>query len=87
MAQECMSIFEKQKLPAAASVEQVPLFSAFFQLITELSFTELCHGDDSRRENAEAPSGRDGPAAGQSRNQVSSIADFFRMASRSSCLQ
>ena len=23
MAQECMSIFEKQKLPAAASVEQV----------------------------------------------------------------
>ena len=32
MAQECMSIFENQKLPAAASVEQVSHASAFSNL-------------------------------------------------------
>ena len=51
MAQECMSIFERDKLSLAANVEQVSCSSQCSLLSDRL--LELCNWSDRRGQNAE----------------------------------
>ena len=63
MAQECMAIFERDKLPAVANVEQVPAPLHFAWIKEMLIEVELRHWRYSRGQNAEDAGRRDGPTA------------------------
>ena len=45
MAEECMNIFERDKLPLVANVEQVRSVTSNLPLL--ISLLELCYGVDS----------------------------------------
>ena len=70
MAQNCMDIFEKEKLSELASVEQVCLpFPLAAKLIICLAV--LCDGSERRRQDAKGTGRRNGPIAGRQRRRVS----------------
>ena len=64
MAQECMAIFERDKLPAVANVEQVRT-SVSHQASLVLTRAELRHGGYGRGQDTQNAGGGDGAAAGQ----------------------
>lgn len=65
MAQECMSIFEKNKLPAVASVEQVGAFHLSTKVNQSVDiYLGLRHRCYRRRKGSETFSRRNGSTAG-----------------------
>ena len=78
MAQNCMEIFEKEKLPDIASVEQVflsySISSIFFLLNHPLV---LCHWFYIRRQGSQKSGRRDGPITGQPIGYVKKIFLFI----------
>jgi hypothetical protein len=69
MAQNCMDIFEKEKLPDIASVEQV-----FLSYSLSSNFAQppsvLCHWFDIGRQGSQRSGRRDGPFTGQPNGYV-----------------
>ena len=61
MAQDCMAIFERDKLPTIAHVEQVCTDLLGFERLTPL--VVLRNGADPRRQSTQEPCGRYGPVA------------------------
>jgi hypothetical protein len=73
MAQECMDIFERDKLPVVATVEQVCLLDGVLHWpLPHNPLLGLFHGGDRARQNAKDFGRRDGSAPGQPRSNVRS---------------
>src|SRR5260221_6075 len=70
MAQNCMDIFEKEKLSELASVEQVRLPFPLAAKLTEC-LAVLCDWFERRRHGAKGTGRRNGPIAGRQRGRVS----------------
>jgi len=70
MAQDCMDIFEKEKLSELASVEQVCLPFSLAAILIEC-LAVLCDGFKRRRQGAKGTGRRNGPIAGRQRRRVS----------------
>lgn len=71
MAQDCMAIFERDKLPVAAAVEQVSVCTPSSS--SDQGCVELRDRVDGRGKDAKASGRGDGPFAGFKRNHASNL--------------
>lgn len=78
MAEECMNIFERDKLPLVANVEQVGRSDVLYLRSSDYKSIELCDRADSGRENTQNAGGGDGSPPRQPGCYVSAPLCFNR---------